>query len=65
MDAGSDRGEWCRDDPIPMASSEDDFMSFLAWFFKVHYCNSCDEQRPPGVFEEEKEGSTMAGGLSS
>jgi hypothetical protein len=30
VDAGSDRGEWCRDDPIPMASGEDDFTYFLA-----------------------------------
>jgi hypothetical protein len=29
------RGEWCRDDPIPMACGEDDFTSFLAWYFKV------------------------------
>lgn len=29
------RGKRCRDDPIPMASNEDDFTSFLAWYFKV------------------------------
>lgn len=29
------RGEWRRDDPIPMASCEDNFTSFLAWYFKV------------------------------
>jgi hypothetical protein len=29
------RGEWCRDDCIPMASGEDDSTSFLAWYFKV------------------------------
>jgi hypothetical protein len=27
------RGEWCRDDRIPMASSEDDSTSFPAWYF--------------------------------
>lgn len=28
-------GEWCRDDPIHMASDKDDFTSFLAWYFKA------------------------------